>query len=49
MREEIQWLRPVIISRERPDGAGQAWIIHGYKEGSDQFLMNFGHTGDGDG
>ena len=48
MREEIRWMRPVILSGTRPDGGAHGWVVHGYNENTDQFLMNFGHGGSGD-
>ncbi|MDZ7721428.1 MAG: C10 family peptidase [candidate division KSB1 bacterium] len=47
LREEIQWMRPLILTGDRPDGRGHAWVVYGYHKDSDQFLMNFGHGGEG--
>jgi len=48
VREEIRWLRPVLF-----DACGDAgchtWIIYGYKEATDQFMMNFGWDNGSDG
>lgn len=54
MTEEIQWLRPVVLSgcARPPAGGCHAWIAFGYNRSTDpnrQFLMNLGWGGNSDG
>lgn len=47
--QDIQWLRPVVISgwKPPPEKGGHAWVIFGYNTGTNptQFLMNMGWGG----
>jgi len=43
--EEIEWLRPVGITKSWPGGGSHSWVIFGYNKGNDQFKMNLGGTG----
>jgi len=45
--EDIQWLRPAELEGWGV-GRGHAWVAYGYKESTDQFLMNMGSYGSSD-
>lgn len=53
MTDEIQWLRPLEISGQKPEGGvGHAWVVFGYNKATDpdrQFKMNLGWGGGSDG
>jgi hypothetical protein len=42
MREEIQWLRPLVLRGTKPEGGGHYWVVYGYDTGTNQFEMNMG-------
>ncbi|MHC4477994.1 MAG: C10 family peptidase [Planctomycetota bacterium] len=51
MVEDIQWLRPIVLSGWQVTGEGHSWVVLGYDTGTfpTQFLMNMGWGGGSDG
>ncbi|MHC4478484.1 MAG: C10 family peptidase [Planctomycetota bacterium] len=51
MVEDIQWLRPIVLSGWQVTGEGHGWVVLGYDTGASptQFLMNMGWGGGSDG
>jgi hypothetical protein len=48
LTEEVLWGRPCGLGGSNPQGAGHAWVLHGYSTGTDpnrQFWMNYGWSG----
>ena len=42
MREEIRWLRPILMRGTPPGGGGHYWVVYGYNEATNELLMNLG-------